>query len=402
MVIGLIYFLDDYPTIVDCGSNKGEFADIFIDEYGDNAKINLIEPNSKLLSFTEIKYEYRKNISYIKCAAYSVTGQVKQFYYFENFNNELSSIYKDDKLFEGLPLQLGVTKTVAIDDLFKEIDYLKIDVEGAEIDAILGCSELLHEQKIKIIQVEYSEHWARAGRKFTDLSFMFSETPYKIYRYADNNYNEVTDFENAPYDNYIITYFDIHNYCISGANHSFIQNTLDLPKMNLVIEVGVMEGLTTKYICDNLLLDNEDSRVIAVDPLFDFYVNDDPRYHQEFKHQYYRFKRNTRGLPVELYRGKSEDELPKLHSLRADMCYIDGNHYPPHPYIDGCWCFALTKEGGFILFDDWDMWDIETKASIDKFLDEFKGYYEIVKSNYQILIKKTMNYYNHLTEKYYE
>jgi predicted O-methyltransferase YrrM len=168
------------------------------------------------------------------------------------------------------------------------------------------------------------------------------------------------------------------------------------------LEVGAMEGITTKYMCQNMLnADNPDARIIVVDPLMDYYVTDDPRYHQEFRHQYQRFKRNTRGLPVELKRGKSQDELPKLHAMRFSFIYLDGDHYSPMPYLDAVWCFAILKIGGHLLVDDY-LWCEETKESIDKFLNEFKGHYDIVRQGYQILIQKTSNHYTDLTFEFYK
>ena len=168
--------------------------------------------------------------------------------------------------------------------------------------------------------------------------------------------------------------------------------------MDMVLEIGVFEGLTTKYICENLL--NEGGRVIAVDPLFDYYYEGDNNAHPYFKDQYQRFLRNTRGLPVELKRGVAADELPKLHALRFNMCYIDGNHFHPHPYNDGCWAFAITKVGGYLLFDDYE-WNESSKMSVDKFLEEFNGFYELIHKEYQVLIKKIANKYNELTQSYY-
>ena len=52
----------------------------------------------------------------------------------------------------------------------------------------------------------------------------------------------------------------------------------------------------------------------------------------------------------------------------------------------------LNINSGLILFDDY-RWREQipgksTKSGIDKFLSEFEGKYEIVKENYQILIRK--------------
>lgn len=408
-VVDLFPFLPESPVVFDVGSNKGHWADMVLDEYKDNCKIVLFEPNEKLLSYTEIKYEYRRNISFEKLGVSDKEGS-KDFFYFENYNNELSSLYKDKDGWKGLPLKEKQIQVCSIDNYFgtmkkilgaDKIDFLKIDTEGSDVEILLGATKMLSGDKIGIIQIEYSDHWKRGGYKWNDLKVISDKYGYKIYRYIENNFWEVTH-DTPEHDNYFITKFEIHNYCISGSNANFILNTTDLPKMDLILEIGAMEGITTKYMYNTLLnKENSDARIIVVDPLYDYYVTEDPRYHPEFKHQYQRFKRNTRGLPVELKRGESEHELPKLNAMRFNFVFVDGNHYAPWPYHDLCWAFAITKIGGFILADDYDLWADDTKSSIDKFLTEFQGHYEVVQQNYQILIKKTSNHYNQLTQSYY-
>lgn len=401
-IIDLFPFMGENPIVFDVGSNKGGFSDVILDEFKDKATLHLFEPNRKLLSYTEIKYEYKHNVKYHNIGLLNENG-AKDFYFFENFNNELSSFYKDDWV--GLPMQKDYVEVregdFVCEKLFVDrIDYLKIDCEGSDFETLLGFEKMLSENKIGLIQIEYSHHWSRANYGFADMKQLAEKYGYKIYNYKENNFWEEKS-DKPEFDNYYITKYEIHNYCISGSNTNFISNTFELPKANLAIEIGAMEGFTSKYICKNLLDDSGTARLIVVDPLYDYYVEDDPRYHPEFKGQYPRFLRNTRGLPVELKRGKSEDELPKLNALRADFIFVDGNHYPPWPYHDLCWAFAITKIGGHILADDYNLWAQDTKDNIDKFLNEFSGHYDIVESNYQILIRKKSNYYNHITQSYY-
>ena len=63
-VTGVLTFLGDNPTVIDVGSNKGQWADIILNRFGDNCNIHLLEPNEMLLNYTRIKYEYNKNINY--------------------------------------------------------------------------------------------------------------------------------------------------------------------------------------------------------------------------------------------------------------------------------------------------------------------------------------------------
>lgn len=403
MIIGMFPFLSENPVVFDVGSNKGGFSDIFIEEYKNGCDLHLFEPNKKLLSFTQIKYEYNTNISYNELAAYKENGEV-DFFYFENFNNELSSIYKESEGWSDLPMLETRVKTIKLDDYCRIdhinfIDYLKIDCEGADVDVLLGCKELIGNGNIRIIQIEYGSHYKRANHTFKEVIDLFEGTEYKIYYYDRNNYHEVIDFDEDYHAcNYIITKEKIKNQSI-GWNKDFILNVCDLPKFDMCLEIGAFEGLTTKYICSKML--NEGGRVVVVDPLLDYYVENDKRSHPEFQGQYQRFLRNTKGYPVELKRGKSETELPKLFELRFGFIFVDGNHYEPWPYFDACWAFAICKEGGYILIDDYDKWSDETKQSVDKFLEEFKDSFEIISKGYQVLIRKTIAQYNELTQSYY-
>lgn len=404
-IIDLFPFIGDKPTVFDVGSNKGHFSDLMLSEYGDNSSLYLFEPNKMLLDFTKIRFEYRPNVTYSQYGISDKTGKHK-FFYFENYNNEISSFYEDKEGgWEGLPMKTGEVDTISIDEYcgknkIDRIDFLKLDIEGAEYLAILGAAKMLEADKIKVIQIEYGGHYVRANSKFTDVINFVSKFGYKVYKYAVNNFFEVKDFkEDYHAENYYITKEEIHNYSMDGGwVDAFMLSVIDLPKFDLMLEVGAYEGITTKYMCQKML--NEGGRVIVVDPLMDVYIEGDTD-HPYFKGQYQRFLRNTRGLPVELKRGNSEDELPKLNALRFCFCYIDGNHWHPHPYNDACWCFAETKIGGFILFDDY-RWNDNTQGSIDKFLTEFSGSIEIIKKDYQVLIKKTANQYNDLTIEYYK
>jgi len=393
LVSGLFSFLSVKPIIFDAGSNKGCWADIMLKEYGDNCTIHLFEPNKMLLDYTRIKYEYRKNIVYNEIAISLYEGE-KDFYYFENFNNELSSLYKQDWWEKELPMKVGVVKTTSIDKYcqdngIKYVDYLKIDCEGGDVEVFASAIRFLKEEKIRFIQIEYGGHYQTSKKKFLDVIGIANAMQYQVYSYDGNNYNEVkkeTFQEDYHYENYIITKEEIHNYTV-GWDREFIESTKDLGKFDFVLEVGCAEGLTSKYICENLLENN--GRMIAVDPLKDVYREGHEDYYTFFKQQYQRFVRNTRGLPIELFREDSRKVLPRFHAFRFSLCYIDGDHSEEVVYRDAVNCFPITKLGGYILFDDWDNWSKETKRGIDTFLMEYETKYEIIKSGYQLLIKKT-------------
>ena len=392
LVEGLIYWFSEKPIIFDCGANKGHWSDIFYKQFGDNFQLHSFEPSKKLLSYLEIKYEYKQNITFNQIAVSNKNG-LANFFYFDNFNNELSSLHKND-CYADMPMKIGIVKTITIDSYCEQkgieyIDYLKFDIEGNEYNALLGCENMIKKGAIKFIQVEYGGHYQTSNTKFADIIKIANDNDYQVYSFKENNYNEVKSesfIEDYHYENYIITKEKIHTWSYDGWNKEFIKSVEDLPKINFYLEIGAFEGFATKWVCDNLLQPN--GRCICIDPMQDFYTEED-RTHPYFDGQYQRFLRTTKGLPVELRRVKSQLELPKMHAFRFDLIYIDGRHDYEGVYLDAFHSFPIVKVGGYICFDDWCGYSEETTKGIQRFLDEFNGRYEIVKDAYQLLIKRT-------------
>ncbi len=171
-------------------------------------------------------------------------------------------------------------------------------------------------------------------------------------------------------------------------NQEFRKNTEGL-KFNFALEIGCFEGLTTRYICDNLL--NPGGRVICIDPLEDQYTESEPM-EDIFKGQYERFIRNTRGYPVELIRSYSYKVFEEpFRQYRFDFIYIDGDHSKDAVYFDGLNTWFVCSVGGIILFDDYKGYRDETTEGINDFLKVVAGKYEVLVSGYQLMIKKTQD-----------
>jgi len=401
-VEGLFTFISEHPVIFDSGSNKGEWSDVVLNEFGENCEIHFFEPNPIMLNYTRIKYDYNKNIIFNPLAVCDVDGKNVDFYYFENYNNGLSSIYKNDSWKEqGLPMKQGVAKTITIDSYcetrsIKEIDILKIDVEGADPLVIKGADKMLRDGKIKIIQIEYGSHYKLGSHTFKDIIEKLGGYGYNFYIFNGENYERVDTghfLEDYRAENFIITKFFIENS--QDWNRAFKESVEDFGKcFNFALEVGVFEGLTSKYICDNMLVHG--GRIICVDPLEDSYLTeriDDTASEMNnslpyFRNQYNRFLRNTKNRPVNLMRMTSSKAYPLLKDFRFDFIFIDGDHRYEAVYLDGVNCFKICRIQGYILFDDYDGYDEGTTSGINKFINEYKEYLLIVKSNYQLLVQK--------------
>jgi len=162
------------------------------------------------------------------------------------------------------------------------------------------------------------------------------------------------------------------------------------------VEIGSFEGKGSILIHD-LLCKNKDSMLYCIDPFDDEYVkgNDNMAFwNNACNGQYSKFKYNTKNYPklIEM-KGISDIMIPTLENNSIDFCYIDGDHSPEQVYKDITYMFGKMKNNSIVLFDDylWEMNGIVTKPGIDKFLNEYKGKYEILLENYQIAIRITHN-----------
>lgn len=407
-ILSLIKYFAPHWLIIDCGSNKGDWYGALM-EYRDGSteagkySVWSIEPNDKLRIYQEIKNDYNDQIRYLPYAAYEKSGEKLNFYYWENRNSGLSSLLNNrewEKELGEFRLQKAVT-TIALDDVMiegAEADIIKIDVEGAEWLVLQGCKDLLQNKKVKFLQVEYSEHYRINNYKFKDVIDYVAQFGYSTWSWDGKYWNKINKdefVEDYRLENFILTYKriglgsrDYVNLQYTQLwNNEFIKNTKGLGKFDLALEIGCFEGITTNYICDNLL--NENGRIICVDPLIDGIYLEGHKDNFIFEGQYEKFINNTKDQPVELQRKTSQEAFSALKEYRFGLIYVDGDHTENAVYRDGVAYFTLLRVGGIMVFDDYGQAE-ETKLGIDRFLKEHEGKVEILVRDYQVVIKKIL------------
>ena len=158
------------------------------------------------------------------------------------------------------------------------------------------------------------------------------------------------------------------------------------------VEIGSFEGRGSVLI-HNILCNNKDSLLYCIDPFDNEYVKGNDLmsfWNHACNGQYVKFKNNTSSLSkiIEM-KGISDIMIPMLGDNSIDFCYIDGDHSPEQVYKDIKNIFRKMKNKGIVLFDDylWTINGIVTKKGIDKFLEEYKGKYELLFQNYQLAIR---------------
>jgi predicted O-methyltransferase YrrM len=151
------------------------------------------------------------------------------------------------------------------------------------------------------------------------------------------------------------------------------------------LEIGSYEGRATCWLLQNGL--NKRGAITCVDP------------YSEMSDVENRFWENIREVigstqSISLFKETSHQALgemikfkhPYLHTF--DFIYVDGAHDPATALTDACMAWGLLRQGGVMLFDDYQYPHEPTKVGIDAFLAGFQGQYEIVINNYQLGVKK--------------
>jgi FkbM family methyltransferase len=142
-------------VIIDGGANVGEYALL----------INKFNPACKIYSFEPVENTFQELSGNTK--GYDNIIAVKKGLFKDNCSKEInifnshahSSIYDLEGLAEK-PNQKQTIDLIRGDDFINEhkidcVDFLKIDIEGAEYDALMGFENSIKNGKIKAIQFEY-------------------------------------------------------------------------------------------------------------------------------------------------------------------------------------------------------------------------------------------------------
>lgn len=204
--------------VFDVGANKGEYSKLISDGIT-NAKIFSFEPHPKTFKVLSSNCHDIDNIKLFNCALSSKISVLKLYDYKSNDGSAHASL--SSEIFTTVHNSELVSHEVdvsTIDSICKEnkienINFLKIDVEGYELDVLKGAKSMLDNNKIKYIQFEFTQLNVTTRVYFKDFWDILSKK-YKIYRLLPNSLLEIK--------NYSPTYNEIFGYQNFVAIHKEI------------------------------------------------------------------------------------------------------------------------------------------------------------------------------------
>lgn len=157
----------------DVGACNGIFTHLFKNISGSNGKVYSFELNP--INYQNIIWMQDDNCTIENMAIANISGEIDFFSDSEGRpGDHTSNIVGCDTAYRKMK-KIGSVKSITLDDYFKDrkLDYLKIDVEGAEYDVICGGLETIKKCKYVIIECHFKNDWEKIFNflKVNNLNF---------------------------------------------------------------------------------------------------------------------------------------------------------------------------------------------------------------------------------------
>lgn len=148
----------EFPLIIDGGANNGSTTAFFLKQYK-NPTIHAFEPIPELATAIEATYASKKNVN-IHCNA--LGGEKKRILFNIVNNIGSSSILMPTDINRGYHgSKMNVTQTLEVEQirldevLNEDIDILKLDLQGYELEALKGCERIFGRIKTITTEIEF-------------------------------------------------------------------------------------------------------------------------------------------------------------------------------------------------------------------------------------------------------
>ena len=202
-----ISLLSVIPKIfIDIGAHVGEYTKEVLKRYP-KIDIYLFEPSSENKPILDNSFSKLSNVNTNSCALSNKNGKHKL--YFDKAGSVLASL--TNRRLEHFDSMENMNNSEEIDvkrfdDFWKTtkyknntiIDYVKIDVEGHELNVLEGFGDLIY--NIRIIQFEFGGANIDTRTFFQDFWYFFKDKNFMIYRISPigvipvKNYSESDEF----------------------------------------------------------------------------------------------------------------------------------------------------------------------------------------------------------------
>lgn len=177
-------------TLLDVGANDGDYLQAALRVLGDRLRAYSFEPQSVCFLRLQARFGSDPRIALKQAAVGSDAGVLELFC--ESEGETTASLHRDSISGSARSEKVQVTTIdrMAKEEGLEQIDFLKIDTEGYEMDVLLGASSMIESGRISAIQFEFGDTFLHTRYHFADLWELLSPR-YTIYRILRHGLSEV-------------------------------------------------------------------------------------------------------------------------------------------------------------------------------------------------------------------
>jgi FkbM family methyltransferase len=187
---------------IDIGGNVGDYSALLRKKFPD-IELHIFEPSSTNISKLSKRFGFDNKTRIIPQAVSNLNGSAELFA--DSPGSGMGSLIK--RKLDHFNVEFTATEvvnTIRFEDYWvtklekREIDFVKMDVEGYEFNVLNGFGEALN--KTKIIQFEFGGCNIDTRTYFQDFWYFFKEHSFEMYRIAPfgsqhiGKYKEVDEF----------------------------------------------------------------------------------------------------------------------------------------------------------------------------------------------------------------
>ena len=185
----------DTPVVFDVGANVGQFALSVLNVFGPTVNLWSFEPCRSSFVLLQRHLSDRPNVTLINAAVGSTEGEVEM--YSPAPASKLASLYDRSSTWDGAAREIVHVRTIdtyCTETAVRNIHFLKIDVEGHELEVLRGAQRMLQADAIDFIQFEFSAAHIDA-RVFLRDFYNLLKGRYKLYRILQNGLANVAEYK---------------------------------------------------------------------------------------------------------------------------------------------------------------------------------------------------------------
>ena len=173
--------MPDARRVVDVGANVGDWLGGALAHARGGVAAIACEPSSSALVRLRARFAGDPRVRIVEAAFGDRDGEMTFL--------EEADAGRGSTLVPGLGRLEGIPRTVTVTTLaslfaragWDGADLVKIDAEGFDARVIRGAYDLLHAQRIGVVQFEYNRSWQMAAQTLCGVYRLFEECGYRVF-----------------------------------------------------------------------------------------------------------------------------------------------------------------------------------------------------------------------------